>query len=474
MMGRFLRSSACALTTIGFAAALDLAGAGESPGILPTTWWFGWYNDYLGNARPSRADDFRTNRFVAGWRSADWTFAVDWSNLTAKNPYERYPLFGFPDPFSEIRKDGRRCDELTLSATYTWWESDSAFIAAGPGLRVAGDLGGAWLQAHVHQDTGSSKIILPYEDGIEPLAGLAVLRAGWRWPVNSSWTVVCDGAGIASTIGEFQGDLAARLAWRGTGGASWIGWRQSLRCGDTASAVARTVAEHERGGWLVAGLESPAVVFSLGAHPRTNAVEGSIQVRDLDRRAAPGVSLLPAEVELGVAAQGALADAGNGFDLRMAWGCPAMAGWWRDTLRATITGRRIERSLPSPWDLAGRTYQVIGGVQLSAWPTAPVGWTTVPYLAAGAGWHHAQVESISPAHYTDGGELDTLVGEYEAGVRAKWMSPSWASGAAVAINHQMFFTDKTVQWVSVTDNGTLSLTNPGNSIMLRWWVGITW
>jgi hypothetical protein len=286
--------------------------------------------------------------------------------------------------------------------------------------------------------------------------------------------VVIDAAGIASSLGELQGDLAARLAWQGRGGATWAGWRQALRAGRTASPVAATVAEHERGGWLVAGLEMPAIAFSIAANPHTDAVEGAVNFRAPAGRAAVDSSLLPAEAELGVASQGALADAGNGFDLRAAWGCPALTGWWHDVLRATLTGRRIERSTPYPRDLAGRTWQVIGGVQVAGWPTATAGWSAVPYIATGVGWHHAGIGSISPAHYSDGGKLDTLVGEYETGLRAGWVSKTWASGAAVALNHQVFLRDKQVAWAGISDAGEIPLANPGNSIILRWWVGIDW
>src|SRR5580658_6268373 len=67
LLGGSLRTGACLLASMGSAVALDLPGAGEPPGILPSTFWFAWYDAYLGDARPVMADDYRVYRLVVGW-----------------------------------------------------------------------------------------------------------------------------------------------------------------------------------------------------------------------------------------------------------------------------------------------------------------------------------------------------------------------------------------------------------------------
>ena len=324
----------------------------------------------------------------------------------------------------------------------------------------------------MHQDTASHQVDLPYETGVVPLAAVLVVRGGLEWPARSPTALVLDGAALATTVGEVQADLALRAVWRGPGGAVWLGWRQALRGGSTASEVAGIVADHERGGWMVAGIEAPSAVFTLAANPATDAVEGIVQVRGADARSFTGGS--PIEAELGVAAGGVLADDGNGYDLRVRWGLPDPTGWWTKVLRATLTARRIERSLASTWDLAGRSYQVIAGAQLDAWPTPAQGPVAVPYAGFGAGWHHANVRSVGPADYTAGGTLDTAVADAEIGLRLGWCGRDWRSGAAIAWERQEFAATESVPWSTVDKSGETELATAGTSIILRWWVGIAW
>ncbi len=278
---RTLLRAAC---VVGTCLALEptawgaIAGIPDSPrpGVIPTA-WVGWSNDSFGGEMGRDTDDFRTNAFNAGLRLDErWLAAVDDSMLTDANvPAARQS----------------RSDELTATVGYlvlpgtdlgAWGKT---WVSAGVGARLSGNLGGASMQNRFHDLLGYERIELPYDRSA--FDGVGYLSASWLWLDRDAGLgtafldrghlgIGVDAAGLASTGGETQVSLGAKLVAVGRDGSFFLGLRQQFNQGPQASASAAAVAAHEAGTWLVYGSSAGGWYFEGGANLDTQASMGRI------------------------------------------------------------------------------------------------------------------------------------------------------------------------------------------------------
>jgi hypothetical protein len=260
------------LLALGLAAPgwSAIAGVPEEPrpGTLPGS-WLTWSNDSFGGEMGRNTDDYRTNAFSGGLRVGDhWVVAFDYSMMT----------------YLQVPGSEERCDELTATLGYRLAPDQlpDSWLIAGAGIRHAGDLNGDAVQNGWHDLWGYDQVDVPYEDG--GTEGVAYLSAGWAWRPNLAWSAMLDhhlglhlaGTALATTGGEYQMAVEAKLAATGRDAAFWIGLRQQFNAGTTITQVAEQVAEHEEGTWLIFGTSAGAWSFDGGTDLRTQATIGRI------------------------------------------------------------------------------------------------------------------------------------------------------------------------------------------------------
>lgn len=455
------------------AFSLDLAGAGEDPGLHSSSWWLTWGNDYQGNAPAISSDDFRTNRFDLGLRLGAWQLALDWSNFTARAPNRTDPVWGAEDPHAASRQGAGRIDELTASVLYRWGSlgPTGRWLALGPALRIDGRLGGSDLQKSVHTSTATHAVVLPYErDSLGFTPGMAA-QGGLGTDILGPWMIQGRGAFLATTRAEVGAEASLRTGLASGASAVWIGPLYALREGSAGTRIARITADHERGWWLVAGIETPGLVLSVGNQlAGEDAVEGRITVRSVDDRAA--VSPWPAEAEAGVIPWGNQPRA-NEWTLRVLVGLPSEDPWW-SRLRVTLEGLRGELDLPNTYDMSGTIRRVLGGVQYAAWPTPATGPVFQPYVGVAAGIQRTEVHNEDSYGYTQEDLLRTAVFSQEIGVRLGWSAREWRSGVTASWAWVEVDRERRVPWATPRDAGETVLADDGAEGHLRWWVALGW
>lgn len=247
-----------------------IAGVPEEPrpGTLPGA-WVTWSNDSFGGELGQNTDDYRTNAVAGGLRLGDaWVVAFDYSMLTH---------------LADLGAE-QRSDEMTITLGYRheFVGSPRAWVGAGAGLRVAGDLGGETMQNRWHDLWGYDPVEVPYEDGGSE--GVAYLTGGWSYLPELSLVDFLDqrlgvhlsAAGLASSGGEFQGTASLQVAATGRDAAFWVGLRGQVNSGTTITDTAGYVADHEEGTWVTFGTSAGAWSFDGGTNLDTKATSGRI------------------------------------------------------------------------------------------------------------------------------------------------------------------------------------------------------
>jgi len=247
-----------------------IAGVPETPrpGELPGAWLV-WSNDSFGGELGTTSDDYRTNSFNGGVRvGPQWIIAVDYSMMT----------------YLKIPGSKTRSDELTTTLGYRYEVPTipETWIAAGAGARLAGNLGGESAQNAWHDIWDYDRLNVPYEES--DLAGVGYISAGWAWRPGLATLPALDqrlglfvsGAALASTSGELNSALTVHLAATGRDAAFWVGLRQQYNTGDTLSATAAAVADHENGTLLLLGTSAGAIYFEGSTDLSSKATQGRI------------------------------------------------------------------------------------------------------------------------------------------------------------------------------------------------------
>jgi hypothetical protein len=244
-----MRATALSLCTLSPALAL-VAGLPEwvRPGAPPTV-WASWSNDTFGGELGRNTDDFRTNALAAGF-SYDhrWVIAIDNAMLTTRQSAEL------------------RTDQITLTAGHVARFQDAglagaqARLDAGVGLRRTGSYGGQDVQNRWHDFLGYRRIELP--EDTEEDEGMAWARASWLVTDQEPRTLLempylragqlgleLNAGGFATTGGDVQGTVGARLLLIGMDGHIGLGVEQRLMNDGQPNTVTNLVAEHEEGTW---------------------------------------------------------------------------------------------------------------------------------------------------------------------------------------------------------------------------------
>ena len=256
-----------------------IAGVPEAPrpGPYPAA-WVEWSNDSFGGEMGHDSDDYRTNAFSGGAHRGRWLFGADYSMLT---------------DYRSPGATGTRSDEATVTVGWQLLPEGSAglggtgTLAAGAGLRLAGDLGGGAVQNRFHDSVGYQRVDIPYQGG--GLDGVGYAAGSWMWLNDESgwWTpfgrvdeqrigVEITGAALASTGGELQSELGLRVLVLGQDGSLSLGLRRAWNGGHHASLAAHAVGRHEDGTWLVVGSSAGGWSYEAGFDLADQATMGHV------------------------------------------------------------------------------------------------------------------------------------------------------------------------------------------------------
>ena len=322
-----------------------------TPAPMPL-FWIAFQDDLLGDA-VLNTDDFRTGGLRMASRIDIWD--PSYGSRSGRPWYRKLDLVVAVD-YAVLTDRGRgeapesRCDETTSTAGVVWDEAEWPFaslrvlLAAGGGVRIAGDLGGQTVQNEIHRTFGYRTVLFPYA-GEESLAelGYAYFRATWdicALPVGHLG-LQPEAGGLMTSHHERQSFAALKLAVLGTHGSAWMGGRYQAHSDQAQSATAHVVAEHERGWWLDAGIGiapgratgqwgSWGLWMDAAVNPQTRAIDGSVGLMcGLGSGYVP--STIPREKDL--VEPVAIYSWNNGYGLRLrlpltpAWmgGCGALA-----------------------------------------------------------------------------------------------------------------------------------------------------
>lgn len=248
-------------------AAQAVPGVPDPPlaGPMPA-WWFAWSNDSFVRG-PRARDDLRTNQVELVARPLPrLLLALDHSMLTDRGPRRA------------------RSDELTATAAVLlvddrwrgWWQLQTL---AGGGVRVADDLGGAWIQHEIHDVIGVDDFALAYdapERAGVAIGRFAVVLRGAAWTHDLRPQVAIASAVLATDGGHVQthSGLAFALAAPLLAMQAGVNRRDSGGAGLTPTAA--IVAATEDGWWLEGRLAFRNVFGSLAYEVSECAFVGAI------------------------------------------------------------------------------------------------------------------------------------------------------------------------------------------------------
>ncbi len=386
-----------------------IAGVPEEPrpGTLPGA-WFVWGNDSFGGELGENTDDFRTNAFNGGLRLGEqWVIAVDYSMLTH---------------LDTLPGDELRSDELTMTLGYRhdFTEIPQAWLSAGAGARIAGNLGGESAQNAWHDLWGYDRVAVPYEDGTS--AGLAYAAGGWAYIPDwdlADWLhhrlgVHFSAAALGTTEGEFQSMAAVQLAATGRDAAFWLGLRQQFNGGSSLSITADAVAEHEEGTWLMFGTSAGAWFFEGGTDVHTKATVGRVGFMWQRGGAKTPAHLAEVEGILGLY---------EGYALGLQYR-------WRPDWLDDVSGHRAALMIDYRFgqypgvDWYGNNVvvrQPLVGVDL-AWAAPRDGFQLTPFVYLGAGIREERVEITMPGSRFPADRAVRTVVQGGVGLRCQWGS----------------------------------------------------
>lgn len=281
----------CVLLLASIAPLWSASIAGQpqppTPAPMPGV-WASFQDDLIGDA-VLNTDDYRTGGLRLNGRGdlvedVGVVMAVDYSALTDRGLNTLPP---------------GRCDELTASVGLAWDGLDRGggrvrplLVVAGGG-RLAGNLGGQSAQNDIHRTCGFNPVFLPYghdqafafQGNVYGRVVADVLHIG-----VGSLGLAVDGGTLMSSAHERQSFTGLRAVSMGGHGIAWVGGRHQWHNGDTQSATAQAVAEHEQGWWIDWGLglgpireqagggdrASWGVWLDGAVNPGTKAIDGSV------------------------------------------------------------------------------------------------------------------------------------------------------------------------------------------------------
>jgi len=393
------------------------------PGPAPA-WWVLWSNDAFGAEIGNNPDDFRTNAFSLGWRfRRDWIAGLDHSALTNRGD----------------TGNAARSDELTITLGRVLLDRHDdhshAWLAAGVGLRFAGDFGGQDMQDASHETFDFRQVELPYEDRdwsrllwydmhwFHDLGRPAFLD-DWVLGRGSRFAVAIDQSLLVSDGGELQGSISARGVLAGVGGSLWVGLRQQMRGNKALSHTAEVVADREDGLRLIFGLNAGHAYFEGSTHFDTRLSGGRIGLlfgHDPVHQDA-GEDLLVAEL-------------GGTLD---SYGLTGQVRWQPYWLQrngslakrsSLLLDYRFGRVPGINLDAASLRYQqVLVGWDLAYAPPRD-GFQFLPFVSAGVGWRIEDlIQETSSAAVPEAQDRGFVV-QGGVGARATWGRKPRAGGA---------------------------------------------
>ena len=382
---------ACPLT------AVELPGIPRNGGLDAGTWKLAIGNDGLGLGGGGASDDFRTGHVGIGWEGGTIAIAADYSLLTCKNPSGAPVFWGDSDPFAASRVGAARSDEVTLAAAVrqrldgeTW----RAWISAGPGLQVAGDLHGSSLQNRIHTLLGNAVNDLPYSHQGLQATGLVHAAGGGRWNLTGPLAVDAGVLGLTTTGGWTRWRAEAVVMALGAGGGVWAGVRQDGSGGHAFTNIADVVASHEDGLGIVLGAAFDFDEMRIGletSHSLTkNGQDGTVTLAWTPERlpqSAPAGST-PWYVRPGISGQDSRVS-GHGADL-VVGSAPTVWPLWLQV----VCGIRDQRiSTPYTFDISGQRLLLWGG--LAAEPVLIAGsfGAITARCEVGLGWRRTTIET---------------------------------------------------------------------------------
>jgi len=208
----------------------------------------------LGTEGGASGDDWRVAHADLDW-DHDWISAsADLSLLT--NKASAGTSGSSNQGFSSVNGAGRS-DEFTASLAYRWSDDcryGHAWGQIGPGIQIAGDLGGRTIQNDFHSVIGNPPNNLAYDHPGTRFAGLVHAGIGGRTGLAGPLAVDVRGLGELTTSGWSRWRAEVLLLASCPYGGAWCGARQDGAAGHALTAIADDVARHEGGFSLVIGL----------------------------------------------------------------------------------------------------------------------------------------------------------------------------------------------------------------------------
>ncbi len=211
----------------------------------------------LGSEGGASGDDWRVAHADLDWDHGWISACADLSILTSKASSGTASASGSTAPSSSPAHGAGRSDEFTAAIAYrsTWDLSVArAWMQFGPGIQIAGDLGGRTIQNDFHSVIGNPPSDLPYDHPGPLFAGLVHAGLGGRADLAGPCAVDARGLALLTTSGWSRWRAECLLLAALPYGGVWSGVRQDGTAGHALTAIADDVARHESGFSLVIGL----------------------------------------------------------------------------------------------------------------------------------------------------------------------------------------------------------------------------
>jgi hypothetical protein len=227
----------------------------------------------LGYEGGASGDDWRVAYADLDWDHGWISASADLSILTSKASSGAAATS--PPSFTPAQGSGRS-DEFTAAIAYRSTFDLSAarsWLQFGPGIQIAGDLGGRTIQNDFHSVIGNPPSDLPYDHPGLLFAGLVHAGLGGRVDLAGPCAVDARGVGLLTTSGWSRWRAECLLLAVFPYGGLWSGVRQDGAAGHALTAIADDVARHESGFSVVVGLtfHYRSFEFSLeSSHTFTN------------------------------------------------------------------------------------------------------------------------------------------------------------------------------------------------------------
>jgi hypothetical protein len=220
----------------------------------------------LGSEGGASGDDWRVAHASLDWDHGWLSACADLSILTNKRSTGAAGAAGASGPTSSLSEGLGRSDEITAALAYrsTWdLTFGRAWMQAGPGIQIAGDLGGRTIQNDFHAVIGNPPSDLPYDHPGLLFAGLVHAGLGGRVDLAGPCAIDARGLDLLTTTGWSRWRAECLLLAAFPYGGVWSGVRQDGAAGHALTAIADDVARHESGFSVVVGVSFHYRSFEL-------------------------------------------------------------------------------------------------------------------------------------------------------------------------------------------------------------------